>query len=827
MISTLPVSFDPYIRLGWHLVPIPHGTKGPIHSGWNLKQNTVTDPNQIPSGYGVGLAHAYSGTMSLDIDDHGAATSMLAAIGIDLNALLNAPDAVQIISGNAGHGKLIYAMPLGMALPSKKLTYQQLDGQTKTAYELRCATSTGTTVQDVLPPSIHPMTLRPYQWGGRGNWERLPLIPDALLNHWQDLLSRDHDRTISTTTIDASWDEIKSALYAIPANIGRDDWVTLGMALHYAGSSSGQLDQACALWDEWSSTGGDKYRGPNDIMTCWRSFKADPSGIKLGSLFKLAYDRGWSRPQPDVASLFAPIKPNDPNAILDLLTLRIQPPVADATLFPPLLAEYAEQVGLTRGCDPMIPLWAGIAACCGAIDARTRLEVIPGFRVPPVLWIMTIGDPSDRKSPGTKPMFDPLIAIEHEDRDRYKSAHLMWTAQEAAVASETKALHDWAKSADSSLKNTVTPKVRDLPPEPMPLRLTVSDSTSQKVIHISAGNPQGMVMHLDEMANWIKRINDPKSGDDRGCWIAGYESRPYTMDRVTAGTIHSDMFSLAIYGNIQPDIFRREVRQMSGDGLLQRFIPVVLRGDKTTKPKSIAGFLTREADYDLMLRKLRTIQPTTYHLSEEAFRAYDQFQDWYLSLRTDERTVSAHPIYLTALGKIEGTCARLALILHMIESPYNAEISGDLMRRTCTIVRSYVVPALRHTFGEAAMEDMSIDRWMVEHMVQLAGEQEQVSLAQIKHSSRKQPWAKVAPWQLDQEILTSMDYLQRSNWVRLVAEDGRRNSYTWAINPTIATTYSDYRRRVIDAKQRIKDSILAVCAPHLAADDPRRRVRGA
>lgn len=58
-----------------------------------------------------------------------------------------------------------------------------------TVLELRCATSEGLTVQDVLPPSIHPDTGKPYCWGGKGDWRDIPLIPPQLLDVWQQELA--------------------------------------------------------------------------------------------------------------------------------------------------------------------------------------------------------------------------------------------------------------------------------------------------------------------------------------------------------------------------------------------------------------------------------------------------------------------------------------------------------------------------------------------------------------------------------------------------------------------------------------------------------------
>ena len=174
-----PASVDAYIRHGWSLVPIPNGTKGPRTPGWNLKENAIKSQADLPAGYGIGLAHAYSGTMAFDIDEWEMTVEELTPQGVDLQALYNANDAVIVDSGRAGHGKLLYSLPFGLTLPSKKIIINGV-----TAYELRCATVNNLTVQDVLPPSIHPDTHQPYRWAGKGHWTRLPTIPQSLLDLW-------------------------------------------------------------------------------------------------------------------------------------------------------------------------------------------------------------------------------------------------------------------------------------------------------------------------------------------------------------------------------------------------------------------------------------------------------------------------------------------------------------------------------------------------------------------------------------------------------------------------------------------------------------------
>ncbi len=366
----LPVSFDAYIRHGWSLVAIPRGTKGPWHHGWNKPEAALKDSTLIPPDYGVGLCHAYSGTCAIDIDSWDDAISVLSEHGIDLNALYNAPDAVTINSGMPGHGKLIYQMPFGLALPSKKITHSVTG---KVVYELRCSTSNGLTVQDVLPPSIHPTTNQPYQWGGKGKWTDLPQLPFELFNLWQELVNRDSQRNIDNGSLNASWDDIREAISFIKPDCSRDEWLAVGMSLHYAGNTTNDIGGAFAIWDDWSSQSKDKYKGQQDLEIAWRSFRSDrPDGVKLGTLFHLASQNGWKPPAPDVSELF---KNTDIPSPADLLnSLKFPAPDIDVNLFPPILRRRAQEVSVSVGCDVLSPLWAGMVAVSTAMDARSRLE---------------------------------------------------------------------------------------------------------------------------------------------------------------------------------------------------------------------------------------------------------------------------------------------------------------------------------------------------------------------------------------------------------------------------------------------------------------------
>ncbi|MCA1854439.1 DUF3987 domain-containing protein [Massilia oculi] len=161
---------------GFSLCPIAKGSKGPKSKGWQnkpLTQNMIGD-------HGLGLIHTLSGTCAIDLDDLQAAEAWFGARGIELRDLLADDDAVQIISGRPNRTKLLYRLPEGV----KPLVTKQIKSNGAMIIEFRCAPSDGDGCQDVLPPTIHPKTGAEYKWGGAGDFTKLPVLPDALLNAW-------------------------------------------------------------------------------------------------------------------------------------------------------------------------------------------------------------------------------------------------------------------------------------------------------------------------------------------------------------------------------------------------------------------------------------------------------------------------------------------------------------------------------------------------------------------------------------------------------------------------------------------------------------------
>ena len=295
-----PVTTKALIYSGLALVGIPYGQKGPATSGWNLRQNCITDSSKaaLLQGGNIGLAHAYCApvpTCAIDIDNYKTAKPWLAMHGIELDALLKTTGAVLISSGRKFRIKLLYRLPAGSPqLESKKIIGP--DGQT--ALELRCATKDGKTVQDVLPPSRHPDGLD-YVWVGDGNPLLLPEIPRVLLDVWHRLITNtsrvalrrrngpmaQHPQPETPRQIA----KLQAALSHISADCDYDKWRNVV----WATLSTGWLCSEDMAID-WSRTAPLRF-DDDAFWTVANSFIPDHSSrISVGTIYHHARLGGWN-----------------------------------------------------------------------------------------------------------------------------------------------------------------------------------------------------------------------------------------------------------------------------------------------------------------------------------------------------------------------------------------------------------------------------------------------------------------------------------------------------------------------------------------------------
>ncbi len=165
----------PLPKLGLGLVHIPRGTKGPRTKDWQKNPVTTLEHARKVWAHGGGVGLVHKDTCALDVDHKGHAEQAFAALGHDLNNLLERPGPK--IKGKNGL-KPLYRLPEGVTFSRKALIWRPSGEKPVTVFELR-----GEGGQDVLPPTVHPETGKPYEWMPHPpeSREDIPLLPDELL----------------------------------------------------------------------------------------------------------------------------------------------------------------------------------------------------------------------------------------------------------------------------------------------------------------------------------------------------------------------------------------------------------------------------------------------------------------------------------------------------------------------------------------------------------------------------------------------------------------------------------------------------------------------
>lgn len=122
----------------------------------------------------------------------------------------------------------------------------------------------------------------------------------------------------------------------------------------------------------------------------------------------------------------------------------------------------------------------------------------------------------------------------------------------------------------------IASELAGLKAEPPPCReLYFTDATVEKAQVLIQNNPNGLLMHRDELSGWLAKMDAPGHENDRAFYLEMHNGLGQSaVHRITRETTRCNAI-LSIIGGITPDGLQRHVaRAYSGgenDGLLQRF----------------------------------------------------------------------------------------------------------------------------------------------------------------------------------------------------------------------------------------------------------------
>lgn len=345
---------------------------------------------------------------------------------------------------------------------------------------------------------------------------------------------------------------------------------------------------------------------------------------------------------------------------------------------PPVLRNFVERAARNIGVDPAAMAMTALGASSGAIDHgfALKLKAHGNWYASPRLWVMLVGDASTKKTPTLAACLKPLRGAERELQLAHK--------------------RDLARHAERKEAGEKEPA-----PAP-PVRFIANNITVESMGDLLTRQNRGILGEQDELSGWIGQMDKYGGGKgaaaDRAFWLQAYNGGPMAVDRIGRGNTYIENCSVSLIGGIQP---RRlaELGNLSSDGLLQRFLPVMM--GRPTYPEDADDGAAVEA-YDRMVAQLLSLNGVRLKLSADAAIVT---ADLHRFIFDAEEVDGLGDSFRSFLGKLSGVHGSLMLLLHLAADPLEAsydDVSAATAEAAARIVRTFIIPHAMALYRESA-----------------------------------------------------------------------------------------------------------------------------
>jgi hypothetical protein len=323
---------------------------------------------------------------------------------------------------------------------------------------------------------------------------------------------------------------------------------------------------------------------------------------------------------------------------------------------------------------------AVLAAFSGALDHRFALKMMRSgnWYERPRLWVLLVADPSQRKTPIINTATQPLVDYENRLVDKYED--------ELRAYEEAKAANDGSEGV-----------VR----EPKP-RYVVWDSTVEKLGELLSRKDKGILVKSDEISGWIgsmERYSNTGNRSDRAFWLSAYDGGPRSIDRIRRGELRIRNLSVSILGGIQPTRLQ-EIKGLTSDGLLQRFLPVMM-GKASFRQDRYCD----DEQYSKLVHAMMFAEPARLIMTQAALDRMETLHEYLFKL---EHASSLTSGFQSFIGKLQGLCGSLALILHLAHDPKSRPfepIEEGIVDDVDHLVRGFILPHASEFYWQNEMTE--------------------------------------------------------------------------------------------------------------------------
>jgi hypothetical protein len=479
----------------------------------------------------------------------------------------------------------------------------------------------------------------------------------------------------------------------------------------------------------------------------------------------------------------------------------------DETCLPRSILAFAVAEGARLQVDPCGIAAHAIGTASGLLsdDWRVRLKSKDQAWIErPCVWVCMVVESGRKKSDQFRTATRPIAKIEARLREAY----------EKDKAEHLKQFNTWQATS----KDQRGPE----PEPPVEKRLVTDDYTVESLRDLlpSAGK---VIIRADELATMLgafERYHTGAINANRAHMLALYDGGTRRIDRKGSGHIYIPNWSAVVIGNIQPERVRAFVRDLSSDGLLQRFM-IVMPGPITIEDPDADDVATDWKTIDSFVAVLERLhqlrppvtqgrdgkpenvivqaEPAVHAIRRRLFRLVERIEvDPFLPAPLKE-----------AASKWRGLLARVSLVFHCLELAEQAvmgkplqpadmdTLKAEAVEKACRFITRIVVPSTIRFHEEIGSVDMSTvhARWIAGHI--LSRGLERISARDVGRAYRELRGKK-------DEIEGVMRLLEHAGWVM---PDNPFKPQKWQVNPAVHKAFADQaeeeRRRRETVRQQI------------------------
>ena len=387
------------------------------------------------------------------------------------------------------------------------------------------------------------------------------------------------------------------------------------------------------------------------IGGCVKSLKfiewnGQPDGYDIRDLAAKYGPRKWKAFRKKLKSLLEEIETAElqkcrtvENAEIEV----VEVPEFPLEVFPPELKTFFEDSSKDLSIDSgmiAVPFLATAGTCIGP---KCSLEVKRKWSEMPSIWVCTVAETGQAKTPALNVSISPLESIQQEWHDEHGDALEEYERNKKEQDNE------------GEVENS----------KPVRKRIITNDTTVEAIPGIIEGCIQtGLLVYRNEMSGFLRSMDKYRSGAkgaDRSFWLETFDGKPVTIDRVGRMEFIPSA-AINIVGTIQPDVLGEfQCRTGAEDGFVPRYLWCF--------PEPSIRVWSESGNVNSLLPiywSLIELPSRRYRLSKSAKRAFIEW--WEDTLRRE----SLSPMN-GVLAKLTTYAPRLALILHCLNPTERAK----------------------------------------------------------------------------------------------------------------------------------------------------------